>query len=257
MSTFSEEPFDELEAISTQAAPETPAPPAAVDYNTIKVEGDSVPESFRGMSAAQVVERAARLEEALRISEQARQTSSAPSAPQVQTPVQDDVPQLSKEKLLEMLEKDPAEAIAMVGWIAKQQAIKEFEQRMAPLHNNSRSSAEFQARQQYAEDFEALGDEIKALAAQTNPAVLSSPEAWDSIVKYARGANIEKLLAHRAKKSQAANQAEQINLLDVPRVPKVNTPPSATVDSHGLDATALKVCEVMGLSPADYKKWSR
>jgi hypothetical protein len=239
--------FEELEALSVEESTPTPTTPA--DPHAFRFEGAGVPENLRGLSAAELAERATRLEQALQISESAR-LRSTPSAPAPQpvpsTPVAPPAP--TREQLQELYDRDPLEAMAAMTIMAEQRVRQEYQGRMQPMVDSARSSAEQAARARYAEDFELFGDQIKEVVAQVDPQALTNPAAWESLVAYVRGRpeNLEKIVEKRIAKARESNGREVAQ--NVPTNPVAD-------DTAGLDATQLEICKVMQISPRDYRKY--
>jgi hypothetical protein len=248
-----------MELNAPEAEVTTPTVPA--DPASFRVDGDSVPQSLRGLSAAQITERAARLEEALRISEEARLSSkSVPAPAQPATPVNPQPTGFTPEKIRELYENDPVEAMAAMAYMAEQRANQRFEERLRGLNTSVSNSVSAQVRTQFKEDFDILGKEIEETAAQIAPEALANPAVWADLISYVRGKNIDKIVEHKLKQrgddsqipSRSAVQDAQLTSLP----PRVGQPPRAPTrdDNYGLDATQLRICETMGLTPAEYKR---
>lgn len=253
--------FDALEQQFAQPAPEDNPAPVPQDLHAIRFDGEGVPEGIRGMSAAQLAERAANLERALKVSEQAR-LGNTQAQPAYTAPAEAPVPQFTEAQLRELFESDPLAAMAALTQIAEQRASHTFNQRISQLQQGTRGAVEAQVRTKFAEDFELFGAEIDAVAKTVDPAVLANPQAWEQMIAYVRGQNVDKVVEKRVKQELAKAQgltreaAQEMQLGTAPARVTTQRQPSTPQNNHGLDATQLEICNIMGISPADYRKYS-
>lgn len=251
----------DLETMGAQAGEQEP--PKPVDLTTVRLEGDNVPEELRGKTAAELIDFNRRLTDALRISEISRQqapTAVAPIAPEPVLP-----PKMDPEELRQMFIDDPVGAFNKMQeeWTTKAEA--HLAARLQPLVSGAAAGAESNARSKYPDEFTLFENDIKAIVngmpAQQRSA-LSNPAAWDDLISYVRGrpGNFEKVIDARTTKAmkdarkigaQAAQELETgLTFTDAPR----RGAPSATVAP---DAATQHICDVLGMSYADYVKWSK
>lgn len=234
------------------------------DLTAVKVDGESVPEHLRGKTAAELLEYTKRVEESLKLSEQAR--SAPPAQPQTVVVQQQPAapappPQLTREQLKEIYEQDPLQAFDLMLNTVVNRVEQNVEQRVAPLRNSGAASAEAHARQKYAEDFTLLGPEIqKVIDSLPDRSVLAQPNTWDDLVAYVRGQNIDKIIDKRIEKrledtrsaaQAAAVSATPANFTGVQRAPA----PNGGVPQ--LDALKLEIAKNLGMTPEEYSKWER
>lgn len=184
-------------------------PAAAPDLTKILLSGDDVPEVLRGRSAADLLAWAKSRDEALRISEQARDdarrmtdiaTRAAPvAAPPV--PIAATPKDLTEEELKELVSTNPAEAIRLAMEQTRRKTTEDFNARLGPLVSSAASSVEAQARVKYSADFAVLEPEIKEfierIPVANRAAALGSMEAWDALISYQRGQHIDKVVDAR------------------------------------------------------------
>lgn len=192
----------------------SPAPP---NPENVKLEGDSVPEALRGKTLKDLLDQNAALSSSLRTSEESRAQAVAtikslnekPATPAAPPPPAPPAPIVfDQEKWNKLNEEDPSAAAKYMFEVTQASLSQNIEMRMAPVHAASTQTAEQIARTKYKDDFEVIGREIEAIVAQIPPEVrdksLSQPGAWDRVVEFARGQNIEKIVEHRLKKQGAS-----------------------------------------------------
>lgn len=199
--------------------------PAKTDLSQIKFEGDEVPEAIRGKTAAEVADQLKAMRESLEISENARlalrnsqealETSRRfPEATPVAVPaamVQDD--DVSDEQLQALWEQNPAVAMRKLNDSAIRKARREISaelgSQISALSVGTAGSVEQMMRGRFPEEFEILGREIEAVKAQVpDKTVFSNPQAWEQLIYYTRGQNMDKLLSAKDSKREAARLAE-------------------------------------------------
>jgi hypothetical protein len=248
------------------------------DLDKVKLEGDNVPEAFRGKTAAEVVKAAESAMSALKESEKARKDaeaarSAAPPAPVVirEEPKPAAEPQLSKEELAQLFESDPIAAVAYMNDRAMKTAEQYFNSRFGSLASGASSMAEQSARAKYSTEFELFGDEIKKIAAAIpDKSALGTIEGWDNLIGYVRGKgeNFDKLLEHRRAKeaTKAAEEARQAQeatagFSPAPRATNSGSPKGGGQSTDaGLDDTERRIAQRFiddGVFKdfAEYKKW--
>ena len=237
---------------------------AAALFNQ-RLDLDSLPETLRGKSIGELIQRQVALEDAVRMSERAREDlvrsidMRGPTQPAQPAPTY--APTLSKEEFAELMQTDP---MAAVNYMIEQRGesfIQHVEQRIAPLGNAAAVNAERIARDKYAEEFELFGDQIQDLYKQTaNKAAFSNQQVWDDMISYIRGrpGNIEKYIERRTKTQGASAREKEaagagVNLTSASR-PATMGGGSASWD--GADDVTREIALNLGFkSFAEYKKW--
>lgn len=250
-----------------EKAQATPEPPK---LDQIKLDGDGVPDDLKGKSVAEIVQMTKALAESLKLSERSRTqaeqmaamaTRSAPAP--VAAPAAPAEPELTDEQLAELHSTDPLRAIRYMQQQAINAASKNLEARIGNLFTSSAAVAETTAREKFKAEFEVLGPEISAMAKQIPNAeqVLTTPEAWERLISLVRGTpgNFEKVQQYYVSKAtgrtlESARQQQQEDA-GVSMVSSVRAPgPSIGVE---LDPIQKEIAGKLGLSEADYIKWSK
>lgn len=253
--------FDELETQiqdATKAAENQPT-----DLGSIKLDGEHVPENLRNKSAAEMVEYVKGLEKSLRISEEARAAQpkiEEPVAPPPPEPVAPPTPTV--EQVREWMEKDPVATTAYLMQLAQQQAEARFEKRIAPLVGGAANSAETVAKERYKVEFELFGPQIRELVGKVpDRSALSNPGAWDDLISYVRGrpGNIEKYIerVNATREEPALHQIRQTQP-QPPNLTSTRRAPAPSPQGGGeLDPIKREIAKNLGMSEADYLKWSK
>ena len=247
---------------------------AGADPSTMKLEGDMIPEPFRGKTVADILAQQKLMADAVEQSNRkVRELESAnvnrpASVQQFEAPVAQPDPRLSKEQLAELFEKDPIGAVAYMQDIAIKDAANQFERRFAPLTAGSAQAAENSAKAKFADEFALFGGEIKnVIDAMPDKSILANPAAWDNIISFVRGKpeNFDKLMAIRTSKAAeaaalAARTAES-HAAGASMTSSVRPgAPSVAVSSegnYGLNADEMHAADVMGTSYKDYAHWKK
>lgn len=190
------------------------------------LDGEAVPEEFRGKKFADVLGIVSGLKSALKTSEEARTQAlattqllaergapiPAPVAPQQQAagPVEP-----TQEQWKEMYENDPFAYQQKRFEVMEQRLAKGIDVRVAPSNANAAETAKQMARVKFPETFELLSKEVDEFVEMAFPspearASLAAPGAWERVVQYVQGANIDKIFAAReAKKAASAATTRQ------------------------------------------------
>lgn len=260
----SEVTMDELETLSASGAG---------DLTKITLNGDSVPEEFRGKSAADVLAHLKSVQDILKQSETARQEAlrnaealraridTTPVA-QPMAPVKEEVKELTTEELAEMMKEDPVKATFIMQQQSERRILRNLEQRIAPLAHSSADTAEADARRRYSEEFEVLGAEIAQVMQERVPdrSILSSPKVWDDMISYVRGQHFDKLHQHRVAQTQKKLETDAHTAAIAAAGGGASLTPSSRREtitpSKELDAIAKEVCRVQGITEDEYRKWS-
>jgi hypothetical protein len=240
----------------------------APKMDDIKLDGEGIPEHLKGKSAADLVKMLEGTQEAVRISERAREQAEltaralakqeAPPPP----PMPEPEPELSEEQVAELYQNDPVKAIKVLSEQAVKRAEKNLENRLGPMMRGSASAVESAARTKYAEEFELFGEEITRLAGSVpnKEAILSNPAAWDDMISLIRGrpGNFEKLIerksAGKVAATRTAAQAEQADTIGFTDSGAGRGRKTLTQDN--LDSTQKEIADKMGLTPKEYAYWA-
>lgn len=191
--------IDEYER--SNAAPA--APPKASEF---KVDGDDIPEEFRGKTATEIARQAAAFQSALRISEDARGAMRASMESRQPTPAAAPVVEEEKiptrEEIKALYDEDPIAAIEKMQEIAVRATEKNLNVRLGAMSASTASLAENWAREEFADEFKLFGEEIKTFVSKIpDKTPLATKEGWENMISYIRGmrGNFEKLIDFRTK----------------------------------------------------------
>lgn len=181
------------------------APAAPAKASEFKLEGDDIPEEYRGKTAAEVAKEAKAFQNALRTSEAAREAQKAaldlrgsePAAPAKPAEPVEEV--MTREQLAELAQTDPVAAMEKVTEIAERRAEKNFNARLAQIEVGNVGMAENWARQEFPDEFQLFGAELDKFVKQFPPSVFANKKGWEDAVSFVRGqrGNFEKLMEHR------------------------------------------------------------
>lgn len=254
-----------LEEVEKQIAADTVVA-AKPDYAAMKLEIDGLPDTLKGKSVLEVVDHAKRVEEALRISEKAREeAANGPKTVYVEREQQQFIPQgptkLTREQVKELYDNDPLAAFEYMQTQSTAMINQNVEARTAQLRNGIAVSAETQAKQKYSEDFQLFGKEISDIVSRLpDKSALAMPGAWDDIVTYVRGQNVDKLIEYRTNKKETegreAAQRSQAATAPLGTLAAQRTP--APISANGeLDPIRKEIAQKLGLTDEEYTKWSR
>ncbi len=206
-----------LEEMEADSAAESAAP---TDLDKVKADGDTVPEAYRGKSFAEVIKIAetARetMNESTRAAQEAREAAARAEAAagRQPAPAPEPIKELSREELKALYDEDPLQAIAVMQDQSMRRAEAHVEQRLSAITEGTVGQAENWARQEFADEFELFGTEIKKMVdGISNKQVFASKQGWQDAVAYVRGkaGNFEKLVEHRQTKAsrEEAGNARQ------------------------------------------------
>lgn len=251
--------IEELEVLERQ--------PQNTDLSKIQLDGESVPEGLRGKSVNDVISRMNSMEEALRLSEQARKQAETNAqlalsrGGEPQKPAEEETAQeLSEEQIKELYEEDPIKAIQVINDQALRRAEKNLEIRLAPMMRGTSAQVEQAVRSKYADEFELFGDQITQLAGTVpnKEAVLSNPAAWDDLIALVRGrqGNMEKLIARKSG-GHTPTQAREMQTQTMGFTGTGGPRQSASPSNGQLDPIQKEIAEKMNMSEAEYIKWMR
>lgn len=243
----------------------------APDYSQIRFEGDAVPEIVRGKTAAETLALVTGMQESLRLSEQARQQALATSVALSErqpvaaqpAPVPVEAPEPTEAELKVLYEEDQFKYHQTVAAMQQKRFDRQLSATVQPLMGSTASAAEQSARQRHTEAFEILGKEIEHVIQSElggNKSVLAQPDAWDKLVKYTIGNNVDKFIAEKAKKSagpalEAARQEQANNAPQDFTGRNGDSPRRSSGRLKELDATQKEICRVQGISEEDYRTY--
>jgi hypothetical protein len=253
--------MDEMEKAS--AVPQGP------DLTNTKVDGEGVPEMLKGKTLQEVFARFGSLEDAVKISEQARQTAelNARTALAVQPRVEEtkveEPKEMTDEELSELHSSNPIAAIRAMSAQAERRAMRNLEQRIGTLAVGSAATAESAARQTYPEEFEMFAGDIQELikSIPNSQSVMSNPRAWDDLMAVVRGkkGNFERLLDKKMSKNggPSREKAQESEIANVGFTGAPQTRARLVTNVGELDTVQREIADKLGMTPEDYFKWSR
>lgn len=256
--------LDEIEA-SIKAQDEASTKP---DLSKITVDIDTLPDHLKGKSVTEVLDYTKKLEDSLKLSEQARERAT--QQPQQQTVVVQQQPsveqkpqQLTREQVAEMMQNDPMAAFEYMQNQSARLIEQNVEARLRPLREGTASAAEQNARQRYSEEFQLLGKEIDDVISKLpDKSALAMPGAWDDLINYVRGANIDKVIDHKVKKreEEARRTAQQVAQSHAPAnltATSTRAPAPVGATTIALDDTKKEIAKNLGMTLEEYTKWSQ
>lgn len=234
--------IDEMEEISRE--PETPETPKE--------------EESKGPSITEVMEQVNKLQNALKVSEEARMQAQQMATQQGQQ--QEEEAPLTDDELAQLMQTDSIAAVRYMQDRALKEAEKHLERRLAGLSIGSVVAGKTAAAARYPTEFQLFEKEIEAAINQLGPQqreALADPKNWDQLIGYIRGqpGNFERYLQHHTQQTpEAARQNAEVNSGFAATTRRVQP---VTQNSAGLDDIQLKIAEELGITPEDYKKWMR
>jgi len=238
-----------------------------------KLEGDTIPEAFKGKSLNDVFAEVTKLQNTATINaEVMRRMAATPAAPQVvhmgqPAPVagsQQIGP--TEEQLEEMVASDdPKQRIAAMRIMQAQNNNAlgaALERRLAPLAMGTVSSAEANARSKYALEFELFSKEIESYRSRVPAEAFTNPQAWDELIFQVRGSDPQKYvneLQRRGKITPTLDDAREAERALAGSALPVRLPgsPNGAGSPHTLDALQRKVAEEFGMTDAEYIHFSK
>jgi hypothetical protein len=243
--------------------------PVSVNPDTIKLDGEEIPESLRGKTLKEVLTLNEGMSNALKVSEQARlqaeqmaQISKRVDSIATPAPVKpvEEEPEMTREEIAALFEEKPLEAVEKMQEIAVRKAEKAFNQRFGVLAAGASSSLENSAKQKYGDEFAALGSEINAVidSVPGGRNALTSEKSWDDLVAYVRGQNFDKMVEYKTAKNAeaAAQQAQAQQQVGTGFTAAPRRAPPPTPANGKLDAVQLEIAKELNMSPEEYIKWS-
>lgn len=226
-----------------------------------KLEGEAIPETFRGKTVDDVIKENQRLQDSLRLRDAEASTyKSALESRRSDEPAPVALPaELTREELQAMYDTDPLAAVDAMQAQALRRAEAHLSVRLGSLEAGTVSAAESMARDRYKEEFELFGDEItKFQKSMPNQGVFSTRKGWDDMISYIRGqeGNIEKIIEKRSGGSRTSSQARDEESRSAG---SSRSPSSRGRIEGGREATLeqKQVAEGLGMTISDYLKWDK
>ena len=120
---------------------------AASKPTDLKLDGEGIPDEFKGKTVADLIAMQDQLKRSLILSEQARASAIAPAPQAPPAPVVEEPKELTDEELTELHSQDPVKAIRIMQEQAVRIAQRNLEARVGPLMSGTTSAVETAARQ--------------------------------------------------------------------------------------------------------------
>jgi hypothetical protein len=190
-----------------------------------QLDGDQVPEEFRGKKLTDVLGVIGNLKSALKTSEDARTQALAtaealarsrqePVAAPAPAPAPEGPKERTAEEWKELYESDPFTYQQERFAAMERQLARSVQSQVAPATATAAATAKQAAMSAHKEAFELLGAEIDQFVNMAFPtpeakATLAQPGAWDRVVHYVQGANIDKVIAAREAKRSSTVAADR------------------------------------------------
>lgn len=202
---------DDYEAATDESSNQKP------DLSKVVADGDDIPEAYRGKSVTEIIKIAetsrGAMNDSVEASRQAAEAArAAAEASRAPAPPAPEAPkELTREELKAMYDEDPLAAIELMNTQALRRAEAHVSARLDGLTEGTVAQAENWAKQEFADEFELFGDEIKKMVGGiSNKAVFTTKQGWQDAVAYVRGkaGNFEKLVEHRTNKENGAARDE-------------------------------------------------
>ena len=205
------------------------------------------------------------LQEALRISEEARKrTEETLRSIGTATQTKKEEKELTEEELNELYQKNPLQAISIMTAKAVKLSEENISRRLEPLIHGGATNAKILAQSKYPDEFALFPSEIAQLEEKYSGG-MSNPGAYDDLIAFIRGrpGNFEKLVEHITKKAdekkaEEARQREQSGAGSHTRS-DLRPPPPANED-YKLDDTEKEIARTIlsDLEPEDaYKEYAK
>lgn len=208
------------------------------------------------------------LEEALKISEEARKRAAALTAPPPPAPPKEEK-ELTAEELKKLWDENPLAAIDQMLDKRTRTLEENVSRRLGSLAASGASAMREAAERKYPDEFRLFGKEITEFLATLPEAEqrMSAPKAWDDLISYMRGqpGNFEKVVKDREErnKQKAADEAHatQAATTGAHTSSQIRTP--APEGGTQLDDIEREIARTMfpGTAPekayAEYTKWKK
>lgn len=228
-----------------------------------KLEGDVIPESFRGKTIDEVLKDNQRLQDSLRLRDAEastyRSALESRQQPASVAPAADAPAELTREQIAEIYAEDPLKAIEVMNDQAIRRAEQHLAVRLGSIEQGTISAAEAQARAKYPDEFELFGDDlIKFKNQMPNQGIFATTKGWEDMISYIRGqdGNIDKLIAKRTGNLRTSNTAreQERSSAGFSRSPRRETPMNS---SHQATKEQEQVAEGLGMTIDEYLRWDK
>ena len=216
------------------------------------------------------------LENALRISEDARKREAAiRDVGGPPKPTEPEKKKLSKEELKKLHDEDPLAAMEYMITGSLELVSENINRRLEPLMQGGATTARAAMEAKYPDEFALFGNDIEVMLKdpRLNQAAMGNLQAWEDMLSFVRGkpGNLEKLISHRQKKTdeQRAREAQnrQLETGGAHVRTETRTPAPTGDETAELDATEKEIAKGMAdfLAPGgtdadaerEYKRWRR
>lgn len=251
--------LEEMEEASRNSETES----KATKPGEVKLEGDSVPEKYRGKTLDDILRENADLERNARLAAAEREAfrAAAESGRQAPPPPprEEEPKELTREELAQMYQEDPLAAIEAMQNQAFRKAEKHLNVRLGQLESGTISAAESWARDTYKEEFELFGNQIKQFVDNLpNKSVFTSKQGWKDAIAYIRGQddNMAKLIDHKSSGGRTSKTARE------EQDQESGFSGGSSARSKGgrrtvrLNEDQKEAAKIMGVSDAEYIKWA-
>lgn len=240
----------------------------ATDPDKVVLEGDTIPEGYRGKNLNDILKDNQRLQDSLRLrdaevstyraGDDARRTA-APAAAAVE-----EVKEPTREELDKLFEDDPRQYAEVIADMRVRKAENQWAGRIASLEQGTIGASEGWAKEQFKDEFELFEKDINEFRRSvTNQAIFSTRKGWEDMISYVRGKpeNIDKLFDHKAgRKTRTRDDArrDEDNNAGFNRSSSRRTAVEATGDgADSLSKEQRDVADGLGMNYKDYAKWSK
>jgi hypothetical protein len=203
------------------------------------------------------------LQEALRISEEARQRQKALADQIREPPPAEPARELSAEELKKLWDENPLAAIDQMLDRREKILTKNIDARLGGLAASTASSARDAAERKYPDEFKVLAREIDETLTELKNPNLSTMKHWDDFIAFVRGRNFDKVVKAREdrikQEAAAAAQSTQAATTGAHTSSQIRPGPVATTGD--LDDTEKEIARMLnpGMTPeqayAEHKKW--
>jgi len=253
--------MEEMEDLAKIAEAETSKAGA-----TTKLEASDVPDALRGKTVDSLIETNRRLEESLRISEDAR-TALRREAHTVtdrrEEATEDPADRMTREEFEELYKTEPMKALEIYDRRLTKSILQNVEARFGSLKASAASSQLEHAKAKHKIEFELFEKEIMEVARQIEPDVLATEKGWNDIIRYVRGQddNIDKFVEAKSGRTREVAREEAVKSTGFTSRSDVRATVRTNEDTQGLDETERRIAlnQFSDLQPekayAEYLKW--
>jgi len=182
-----EEDFEDEDEEEEQEQPQRP------DYQSIRLDGDDIPEPLRGKSVSEAMQQYnSILSHAQQMAQQMRQGQMQQQ--QQQTPPEPEKPVFEDDDLL----GDARNFETKLNQFVQRRVSPYVQQQMQAQTQQARQLAQ----QQFGDEFQRWGQEIDQLAGQLPVQQTANPQTWAQLVQYVRGQHMDEIIQERIQAAQ-------------------------------------------------------